>query len=122
MLTGTRKDADETQMAELITQALKTAGKALIEPELEELVEGRTALKRAVLHQLVSREQVSRSGKGGKGDPYRYIVPVSCSLVPIKSREQANKDLVSYPTPVASKGFACSRVLEQEADGDLDRF
>ena len=122
MLSGSRKDADVTQMAESILEALRSAGKPLTEAELEELVEGRTALKRTTLRQLVSREQANRTGKGGKGDPFCYSVPVPCSLVPYKSREQENKNLLSSPSPDEHKGFACSHVPEQEAASDLDRF
>ena len=122
MLSGSRKDADVTQMAESILEALRSAGKSLTEAELEELVEGRTALKRTTLRQLVSREQANRTGKGGKGDPFCYSVPVPCSLVPYKSREQENKNLLSSPSPDEHKGFTCSHVPEQEAASDLDRF
>ena len=115
-LSGTRRDADETQMAGAIVQALRTAGKPLTEAELEDLVDGRTLLKRAVLRQLTSREQVSRLGKGGKGNPYRYTVPVPCSLVPTTCWEQENKNLHSHVSPETQKEFACSRVPEQERD------
>jgi predicted O-linked N-acetylglucosamine transferase (SPINDLY family) len=35
-------------------------------------VDARPGLKRRALRQLVAREQVSRLGRGGKGNPYRY--------------------------------------------------
>ena len=113
-LNGSRQDADEARMAALILEALQAAGKPITEPELAETVEGRTALQRYALRRLVSREQVSRTGKGGKGDPYRYAIPVPCSLVPYKGREQANKNLVSCTLPNEPKEFACSHVLERE--------
>jgi hypothetical protein len=109
-LDGTRKIADVEQMAAEIATALRGAGKPLTEAELEELVEGRTALKRATLRHMVEREQASRTGKGGKGDPYRYSIPVSCSLVPIKKGEQAFSPSLLDASVNKQASHSCSHV------------
>ena len=70
-------------VGEAILTALQNADAPLTEPQLEDLVDARTGLKRRALRQLVAREQALRLGRGGKGDPYRYTVSCFRSPVPI---------------------------------------
>jgi putative DNA primase/helicase len=59
-----------------------------LEAELADSVEGRTAAKRKALRELVASGQVTRTGKGGKKDPFRY----SCFDVPNIYREQEKQE------------------------------
>ncbi len=109
-LGGSRQQADEAAIGNAILSALQQADGPQTEAQLEELVEGRTGLKRAALRQLVFREHVKRTGRGGKSDPYRYAVTDSCSLVPpIKwEQENNNPDLRSFPRQ--ARQDSCSHV------------
>ena len=109
-LGPSRQNADEALVGEAILTALQNADGPQTEAQIEELVDARTGLKRRALRQLVAREQANRLGRGGKGDPYRYAVSCSRSLVPIYMGEQENNNpnsLVSSPKPEQD---SCSHV------------
>src|SRR5437879_12182393 len=57
-------------------------GAPLTAAQLNEDVEGKTALKRTALRELVEGQQIERMGRGGKGAPYQYAVKTSRFLVP----------------------------------------
>ncbi len=109
-LGGTRQDADAAAVGQAILAALQQADGPHTEADLETLVEGRTSVKRAVLRQLVVREQVSRTGRGGKGDPFRYAVARSCSRVPPKGREHANTTHEGQDSLRETATHSCSHV------------
>jgi len=81
-LGASPSDVDRDLVGRAILVALRTTGHPLTEAEIESLVEARTKLQRRALRELVCREHVSRTGRGGKGDPYRYEVTNTCSHVP----------------------------------------
>jgi hypothetical protein len=112
-LGGSRHDADAAIVGSAILAAVANADRPLTEAELDELVDARTTIKRRALRVLVSREQLSRLGKGGKGDPYRYVVSCSRSHVPYYIGEQENNNQQSLPSPSKSGSDACSRVPVQ---------
>ncbi|MBI2882644.1 MAG: AAA family ATPase [Candidatus Methylomirabilis oxyfera] len=86
-----RQEVEGQEVADKILEFLRTQREPVTEPEINDAVEARLAVKRRALRQLVAAGKLSRSGKGGKGDPYRYAVSDSCSLVPIYMREQAKQ-------------------------------
>jgi len=60
----------------------------MLEAELREAVGGNTGLVSTALRQMVSDGEVHRLGRGGKGDPYRYVL-VSCFA---NSEKQGNSE------------------------------
>ncbi len=112
-LGPSRQNADEALVGEAILTALQNADGPLTEVQIEELVDARTGLKRRALRQLVAREQANRIGRGGKGDPYRYAVSCSRSLVPIYMGEQENKNDDSVVSLPKSDPDSCSHVRAQ---------
>jgi KaiC/GvpD/RAD55 family RecA-like ATPase len=82
-LGASPSDVDLDLVERAILVALGKTDHPLTEAEIEPLVEARTNLKRRALRELVCREHVSRTCRGGKGDPYRYGVTDSCSDVPL---------------------------------------
>jgi hypothetical protein len=113
-LGGTRADAEQQAVADAILAVLSAADAPLTEPEIAERVDARTALQRRALRDLVAREQASRTGRGGKGDPYRYSVSHSRSLVPSIDGEQENNHSVSNGSPRRSEPDSCSLVPARE--------
>jgi hypothetical protein len=97
-LAGIRSQFEGGRVEEAILAALRDAQDPVTEPELGKGVPGRTQYKRLALRRLVQRGAVGRLGTGTRGDPYRYSLPEartgdeggsdSCSLVPIRVREQ----------------------------------
>lgn len=77
-----QKEAEESQMGETILEFLQSQDSPVDEKTIQEGVEGRRAVKVRSLRSLVSQKRINKSGRGGKGDPYKY----SCSLVPWKMR------------------------------------
>jgi hypothetical protein len=61
-----------------IQEFLSSQSEPKTETEITNEVEGRNALKRTALRELVKEEKVNRDCKGSRGDPYKY----SCTLVP----------------------------------------
>jgi hypothetical protein len=122
-LGGPREALEEGRMEDAILSALKDAPGPLTEEEIDHRVNGRTGRKRAALRRLVGREAIVRTGKGVRGDRYRYSFPEAgtsnsgfsfpCSLVPQRTTEQetSNSDLDS-PTLVP-----CSAVPEGPPTG-----
>jgi 5S rRNA maturation endonuclease (ribonuclease M5) len=68
----TRQEADQESLATLILEFLKGQTQPVDEKTILEAVEGRRSLKVHALRHLITAGRVSRSGKGGKGDPFRY--------------------------------------------------
>ena len=86
---GSRKEADETHIADAILEFLHSQTDAVEEPEIHENVEGRKTIKVRSLRSLVEQDKVAREGLGKRGDPYRYFI--SGSLVPTIGRELENQ-------------------------------
>jgi AAA domain len=132
---ASRHDADRAAVETAILDVLRDAPEPQTEAQLDEAVEGRTKLKREALRTLVKTGPVSRSGRGGKGKPFLYSLPVpegrnagttddpdasdtrSRSVVPDYMREQGNKKKSFSDSPMVDETSACSRVPEPEAPG-----
>ncbi|MDA1095317.1 MAG: AAA family ATPase [Acidobacteria bacterium] len=97
-LGGTRQQADAAAVGSAMLAALQQADGPHTEAEIEKLVEGRTIVKRAALRQLVAREQVSRTGRGGKGDPFRYACVIPVPVFPLKGGNTQTPTLIRVST------------------------
>lgn len=82
-----RKEADQSETMQAILDFLKNHDDPVEREVIEEAVEGRTSVKRQALKALVERKTVTRSGKGTKGDPFKFLI-----LVPTYIGEQENKN------------------------------
>src|SRR5262249_17849244 len=67
-----RKEAEESDAARLILAFLAGKTEPVTEPEIAADIEARTQTERPALRGLVRDGQVSRTGKGTKGNAYRY--------------------------------------------------
>ena len=129
----TKEEADEATVADATLQAL-ASGESLTEAEIARAVEGKTRTKRKVLRGLFGKDQISRTGGGKKGDPFRYGLPDNaqeqaqtevqsesknaCSLVPTRYAEQEKQESGIPLTERANGGNACSR--EMAISGSVD--
>jgi AAA domain len=120
-----RAEAEQADAGRLILDYLATVPAPATEPDVADSIECRTAPQRAALRALVREGRVARSGRGAKGDPFRYALareqasprtpdPApgggACSLVPIDTREQGNKRTVPSETAAPKSADSCSRV------------
>ena len=122
---GDPLDVFEThRMAGLILEVLRAASPPPTQAEIEDLVAGKTRLKRAALRLLLRREQgsekllrgeqVSRAGTGGRNNPFRYTVQ-PCSLVPDRGQEQRYE--VAPETPLEAEPCSPVPAYAREATG-----
>jgi AAA domain-containing protein len=71
-----RDEVEAAEAADLILGYLINVNNPVTEAEIEAAIECRTKTQRRALRELVGTGKVVRTGRGGKGDPFRY----SCSL------------------------------------------
>ena len=129
---NTRQEQDTNCMEELIIDFLLKQKEPVIEKVIADEVEGKNALKRKALRELVKQNEIVRSGKGEKGDPYRYSCtqknactqqenesPVqannhteknACTLVPSIGKEQQNNNTKIAETLGGCREDACTLV------------
>jgi hypothetical protein len=116
-----KQDTDLDHLKEALLDYLSSSGEPLTEAVISEEVEGRTALKRKALRELVAEGTVVRTGRGGKSDPFRY----SCSLVPIYIQGTTKQESGNNPKPNTDANYSCSRnpeekeIPEQESEADI---
>lgn len=135
MLAGpSRDEADQAATSDAILEYLGTLNAPVEEQPILEQVEGRRASKVKALRALVKDGRVTKTGKGGKADPFKYALPKepreqepqpehgnknalrspsspsrdSCSLVPDYIREQENKNRKSDLNPRQFNQDSCS--------------
>jgi hypothetical protein len=70
-----RREADEAEAAVAILAYLGRQTESVDETAILEDVEGRRAVLVPALRRLLADGRVTRSGRGGKGDRFRYAVP-----------------------------------------------
>jgi hypothetical protein len=134
------------RMAESILAILQSKPDGLIEAEINAEVEGRIVYQRQALRDLVKAGKVARHGRGGKGDPFRYVIALipdnpsgnnnppdestdnsremtpqdaqkdSCSLVPTIYREQGNKNPKYGVTTGNHSEYSCSQDLAESGN------
>ncbi len=71
---GLRADVGASRLADALLESLRGCD-GLREVDLIESVEGRKSMKHVALRLLREAGKVTRSGAGGKKDPYRYSIP-----------------------------------------------
>jgi hypothetical protein len=86
-LGGLREGFEVANVSGAILRAL--ADKSMTEPEIDDAIEGRTTVKRRALRELTGNGRIARSGRGKRGDPFRY--EKASSLVPVPMEETGNK-------------------------------
>lgn len=69
----TREEEEVRSFGDMILAVLEARQEPLTEAETLEGIEGRLALKRRALQLLVNAGTVIRSGRGRKGDPFRFV-------------------------------------------------
>ena len=87
-LGGSKWEAEVARLKAGIKDFLGKQDAPVSQKAIEEGTEGKTTYQRQALRELVTAEEVERSGKGRRNDPYLYAL--SCSLVPTIYREQEN--------------------------------
>ncbi len=100
-----KHEADLYNLKEALLDYLATSGEPLTEAVIGEEVEGRTALKRKALRELVADGAVARTGKGGKADPFKY----SCSHVPVYIEGTTKQEPAKARKPYTVAIYSCSR-------------
>jgi len=92
-LGESRERIDTHWLSDEIVECLRNQPD-LTENEIGEAVDGRTTIKRRALRDLVQARVVERIGTGKRGEPYRYRLPDTCSLVPNIYTEQENEKVI----------------------------
>jgi hypothetical protein len=87
-LGAEKAEADVQTVAAAILEYLQTVDGTKTEPEIGEVIEGKTGAKRKALRLLVETGKVAREGSGKRGDPFRYRFSFSCSPDIPGTREQ----------------------------------
>lgn len=88
---GNKRDADEAEAADRIVEALSEQDLPVTESWIKAHVEGRTQDVARAVRLLLRRGRLVRTGRGGKGDPFKYsVVQYSGSQVPYVHREPGN--------------------------------
>lgn len=101
---GTREAAEQTHAEGLILTFLDGASAPKTEAEIDDGVECRTKPKRAALRALVKAGKVSRTGRGGRGNP--FLFSCSLSIAGNKGTETASLD----PSGEQQSEDSCSNV------------
>jgi protein gp37 len=76
-LGATREAEDTDRFNQAICEYLQGQTDPVTEAVIDDAVEGRTRLKRTALRHLVAMGKVTRYGKGGKADPFKYSLAVT---------------------------------------------
>jgi hypothetical protein len=105
-----KEDTDLENLKESLLDYLSSSGEPLTEAVISEEVEGRTAVKRKALREFVAEGTVTRTGKGGKSDPFKY----SCSLVPMYIQGTTKQESENNSKPNTDANYSCSRNPDEE--------
>jgi hypothetical protein len=76
---GTKRLVDDAELRDRLVAALADAGEPVRESWLHDQVEGRKADKVRALRILLSQRRVTRTGRGGRGEPFLYELAESDS-------------------------------------------
>ena len=109
ILGETKGQEEESRIGGEILDFLSGQTEPVTEKDIDAGVEGKTQRKRYALRALVKEGKVSRHGKGGPADPYRYSPVPSVPSVPTYSGEQGNKMPENGVSPQKDGGSLCSR-------------
>jgi hypothetical protein len=127
---GTKAETDLTAMRQLLIAFLREQPEPIDEPGIDAEVAGRTFVKRRALRKLVSEAIVDRTGRGKKGEPYRYALAApeiepqdACSVVPLCAPEQENRNQKIPENADAIRADSCSQdavVAAAQGTGNQD--
>lgn len=73
-LGHTKEAEDTTRLSQAIGDYLRGHSDPVTEAVIDDGVEGRRAIRKKALRQLVAEGKVTRHGKGGKADPFTYTL------------------------------------------------
>lgn len=104
---GTREEVEVEQTEPLIIDALRDGGSLAVN-DLCETVEKRKALVLKALGWLTEKGQLTKSGSGKKGDPYKYSV-----LVFPNTNGNGKTEFKSADNPSESKEECCSGLFRK---------
>jgi hypothetical protein len=134
-LGGSKEQFERDQMAAAITEYLGKQSGPVAERVIAEDVEGRTALLRYALRQMLADGRVERTGDGKKKSPFLYFLPGaksreqqfekpptenSCFVVPKKkpfSKEQENNN---YKSPETTRKIVVPGGFEKQANREQE--
>jgi hypothetical protein len=95
-------DRDDKMVQRIIAYLMSLpVGISVTEPQIEEQVEGRTAIQREALRSLVEQKLIRRTGDGVRNDPYKYSFP--------RSDEHSYRIVEWQPKSVSIRLSQCSR-------------
>src|SRR3989338_5843748 len=89
-----KQEEDISTLKEAIVGFLSSQNEPVVKSVLMEEVEGRQAVKHKALMELVNENKITREGKGGKGDPYKYsitLLPDIDRVIPKQNPENAEE-------------------------------
>lgn len=112
-----KQEEDLTRIENAVVDFLREQAEPVTEPLIMDEVEGRQALKRKALRQLVINQKVSRDGKGGKGDPFKY----SCTLVPDIYRGTRVQETGNGGKPNTVAKNACTQSFDKSREDEKSR-
>lgn len=107
-----RETEEFTNIGTVILNVL--ANRPMTEPEIDDVVQAKTVVKRKALREMVQQGSIIRSGSGVRGDPFVY--QVACFPVPHLMQNNGNKKALEGVSE--GKQETCSRIssicMEQE--------
>jgi len=89
-----KQEEDVSTLKEAIFEFLSSQNEPVIKSVIMEEVEGRQAVKHKALMELVNENKITREGKGGKGDSYKYsitLLPDIYRVIPKQNPENAEE-------------------------------
>jgi hypothetical protein len=115
---GSKHDFDKQKVKDSILEVLAAERDGLTEKEINSQTEGRNALKREALREMVAQGLLRRDGKGGKSDPFRYALKDSCTVVPDICWGQENMNQKTELSAQETESYSCPHIFgENERPG-----
>lgn len=112
-----KQEEDIDGLKKAILEFLSSQSEPVVRPVIMEAVEGRQSIKYKALLKLVEEGQVSREGKGGKGDPFKY----GCTLVPEYIGVQAKQNPENGQNPYGCSANGCTQVFAENQESEKSR-
>lgn len=114
---GETKEREEIlSMKDAIAEWLKSQSEPRTEADLKSEVEGNNRHKQTALRELVKEDMVTRGGRGGKGDPYKYSL-AHLSYIPKSVSEHLEFDV----NPGTDGAYAHFRTSEIESKSGSEK-
>lgn len=110
-------EEDINSLKVAIMEFLSSQSEPVVRPVIMEEVEGRQSVKYKALLKLVEKGKVSREGKGGKGDPFKY----GCTLVPEYIGVQAKQNPENDQNPYGCSANGCTQDFAENQEREKSR-